>query len=350
MKGIVIGIDLGDKKNSICVLDRNGDIVEVLEISNTTKAITKYFNKYKDKKVSVVLEASTHSPWVSRLIEGMGHKVLVGNPRKLRAIWASEHKSDVRDAEMLARIGRFDSKLLYPIKHRGADTQTDLAVLKARDCLVKSRTSMINHVRATIKACGGRIKSCSAASFHKRAFEAVPEKLQPAMGPLISFIHQLTEQIKKQDKQISQLCTDKYEETWLPQQIKGVGPVTALAFMLTIEDARRFKKSRAVGPYVGLTPRRDQSGETDKELRITKAGSGYLRRLLVGSAHYIMGPFGPDCELRRFGMRIAASGSKKAKRRAVVAVARKLSCIMHRLWVTAEIYDPFYNSKNKQAA
>ena len=306
MKDIVIGIDLGDKKNSICVLDKKGEIVEVTEVSNTTKAMTKYFYKYKDKEVSAVLEASTHSPWVSRLIEEMGHKVLVGNPRKLRAIWASEHKTDVRDAEMLARIGRFDPKLLYPIKHRGVDTQADLAVLKARDCLVKSRTGMINHVRATIKATGGRIKSCSAASFHKRAFEAVGKELQPALGSLISFIQQLTEQIKKYDKQIGQLCQEKYGETWLLQQISGVGPVTALAFVLTLEDAHRFKKSRKVGPYLGLTPRRDQSGETDKELRITKAGNGYLRRLLVGSAHYIMGPFGPDCELRRFGMRIAA--------------------------------------------
>jgi len=359
MKDIVIGIDLGDKKNSICVLDKKGDIIEVLDVSNTTKAMTRYFSKYKEKKVLAVLEAGTHSPWVSRLIEDMGHKVLVGNPRKLRAIWASEYKTDVRDAEMLARIGRFDPKLLYPIKHRGGDTQADLDVLKARDCLVRSRTSMINYVRSAVKATGGRIKSCSAASFHKRAFEAVPEKLQPALGSMIGFIYQLTEQIRKYDKQIERLCKQKYDETWLLQQISGVGPVTALAFVLTIEDPRRFKKSRKVGPYVGLIPRRDQSGETDKQLRITKAGSGYLRRLLVGSAHYIMGPFGPDCELRRFGMRIAISGSKKAKRRAVVAVARKLSCVMHarklscvmhRLWITAEVYDPFYNSNNKQAA
>lgn len=235
-ESIIIGIDLGDKKNYVCVLDRNGDIVEALDVSNTAKAMTRYFNKHEDKNVLAVLEASTHSPWVSRLIEGMGHKVLVGNPRKLRAIWATEYKTDVRDAEMLARIGRFDPKLLYPIKHRGSDTQADLGILKARDCLVKSRTSMINHVRATVKATGGRIKSCSAESFHKRAFEAVPEELQPALGSLISFIQQLTEQIRKYDKQISQLCVNKYEETWLLRQINGIGPVTALAYMLTLEE------------------------------------------------------------------------------------------------------------------
>ena len=155
--------------------------------------------------------------------------------------------------------------------------------------------------------------------------------------------------IKKFDKQIEHICTEQYPETELLRGIKGVGPLTALAFILTLEDPTRFDKSRQVGCFLGLTPRRDQSGETDKQLRITKAGNPYLRRLLVGSAQYILGPFGEDCNLRKFGLRLASRGGKNAKRRAVVAVARKLAVLMHRLWQHGLIYDPFYNPQQRLA-
>ena len=349
MKASVIGIDLGDKKNTICVLDKDGNCIENCEVSNLTGAMTQYFEKYTHKVV-VVLEAGTHSPWVSKLIEPLGHEVLIGNPRKLRMIWNSKNKSDMRDAQMLARIGRFDPQLLHPIKHRSSDAQADLCVIKARDCLVQSRTSMINHVRGIVKTTGQRLKSCSSASFHKRAFEHLPDQQRSALEPLLRLIKDLTEQIKAYNKQIELLCENKYNETWLLRQITGVGPITALAFVLTIEEKERFEKSRTVGAFLGLTPKRDQSGDTDKQLRITKAGNGYLRQLLVSCAHYILGPFSKDCELKQFGERIAARGGKNAKRRAVVAVARKLSCVMHRLWVTGEVYDPFYTSKAQQAA
>jgi transposase len=113
-----------------------------------------------------------------------------------------------------------------------------------------------------------------------------------------------------------------------------------VAFLLTIEDPARFAKSREVGPYVGLVPKQDESGESSPQLGITKTGDVMLRRLLVGSAHYILGPFGEDCDLRRQGMKLAARGGKNAKRRAIVAVARKLAVLLHRLWVTGEVYQP----------
>ncbi len=350
MKDIVIGIDLGDKKNSVCVLDKDGNIVETVEVTNTRQAITKYFNKYKNEKVLAVIEAGMHSAWVSLLIEEMGHRVLVGNPRKLRAIWAGENKTDTRDAEMLARIGRFDTKLLYPIKHRSRDAQADFAMIKARDAIVRVRANLVNYVRSAVKGMGLRIKSSSTESFHKRAMEEIPDELKPALEPLIRTIREQTDEIKGYDREIDLLCKNKYDETLLLRRISGIGPLTALAYVLTIEDPTRFKKSRMVGAFIGLTPKRDQSGETDKQLRITKAGNDYLRRLLVGSSQYIMGPFAKDCALRRFGMQIAARGGKNAKRRAVIAVARKLACLMHRLWTTGEIYDPFYKIKVEEAA
>jgi len=271
--------------------------------------------------------------------------VVVGNPRKLRAIWATGNKSDVRDAEMLGRIGRFDRNLLYPIHHRGEQAHADLAVLKARDALVQGRSALINHVRSTVKGVGERIPSCSSECFDRRARGTLPRELAGALLPILETIGDLSRRIREYDSQIERLSTEQYPETESLRQIQGVGPVTALAFVLSLEEPERFEKSRSVGAYLGLTPRRDQSGQVDKQLRISKAGDEYVRRLLVGCAHYILGPFGQDSDLRRFGLKLAARGGKNAKRRAVVAVARKLSVLMHRLWAKHEKYELLYNAR-----
>ncbi len=297
--------------------------------------------------MTVAIEAGTHSPWVSRELERCGCKVLIGNPRKLRVIWSSVQKSDVRDAEMLARIARFDPGLLSPIRHRGEQAQADLAVIKARDILVRTRTGLVNHVRGILKSMGRRVPSCGTPSFARKAREHLPEVLLDPLLPILEQIEAITDKIRYYDRKIKALSEERYPETFLLAQVSGVGPITALAFILTLEEPQRFEKSRQVGVFLGLTPRRDQSGQTDKQLRITKAGNGYLRQLLVSGAHHILGPFGVDSELRRFGLRIAGSGGKNAKRRAVVAVARKLSVLLHRLWVTGEVYDPFYKRHNR---
>jgi len=151
-------------------------------------------------------------------------------------------------------------------------------------------------------------------------------------------------------QQVKKISEEKYPETELLRAIKGVGPITALAFVLILEDPERFSKSRQVGSFIGLTPSRDQSGEIDKQLRITKAGNPLLRRLLVGAAQYILGPFGEACDLRRFGLKLSARGGKNAKRRAVVAVARKLTVLLYRLWRHGEIYGPLYTAKRKNLA
>ncbi|MCG2659420.1 MAG: IS110 family transposase [Kiritimatiellae bacterium] len=347
-KGITVGMDMGDKNHSVCVLDADGEVLARATVTNTGKAIRKYFGELEPCRVA--LEAGTHSGWVSRLLEGLGHKVLVGNPRKLRVIWDSDEKDDDRDAEMLARIARFDPHLLYPIHHRSQQAQSDLAVIKARDMLVKSRTILIAHARGAVKSTGQRISKCSAEAFHIRLLEEMPAELMPALEPIMKSIADLTCRIRHYDKVLDKLCTEKYPETEGLRAISGVGPVTTLAFILTIDESSRFDKSRAIGPFLGLTPKRDQSGQTDKQLRITKAGDAYLRRLLVGCAQYILGPFGPDCDLRRFGMKLAARGGKNAKRRAVIAVARKLAVMMHHLWKSGAAYDPFYQQNRKKKA
>jgi transposase len=262
-------------------------------------------------------------------------------------IYDNPRKGDRADAEILARIARLDPDLLFPIHHRSPQAQADLAIIRSRDALVRSRTLLINHVRGTVKSFGSRLPSCSADSFSKRVTASIPEPLRPALLPLLETIAALTQQIRACDRQIETLCETQYPETRSLQQISGVGPLTALAFVLTLEDPSRFSKNRHLGPALGLVPRRDQSGDRDPQLPITKTGNAFLRRLLVGSAHYVLGPFGPDCDLRRWGLRLAERGGKNAKKRAVVAVARKLAILLHHLWKTGEIYDPFYGSQKE---
>jgi transposase len=348
MENVTIGMDLGDKKNVVCVLNSTGDKIDSCSIVNTAKSIRKYFSKYT--KSTAIVEAGTHSPWISRLLEQMGFKVIVANARKLRFIWQTTNKSDQRDAEMLAEVGQLKPKLLYPIEHRGEQAQVDLALIKARDILVKTRTCLINHVRCTVKSLGERIPVCGSATFHKKAKKHLSEILKEALSPIVKQIEMLSGSIKGYDCQIIKVSQARYPAAQSVGQIPGVGPVTSLAFILTLEDAERFNKSRDVGPFIGLTPKRDQSGDTDKQLRITKAGNRYLRQLLVNCSHYILGYRGEDCDLRRYGQRICDRGGKIAKRKAVIAVSRKLSVLMHHLWRTGVVYEPLFNPQKGSEA
>jgi transposase len=289
----------------------------------------------------VAIEASTHSPWVSRLLSELGHEVLVGNPRKLRMIYRNARKCDAHDAQMLARICRMDPALLCPIQHRGRQAQVDMTVLKSRNALVETRTRLVNHVRSLVKSVGERLPSCQAEAFHRKMGAFIPEDLKSALLPMLEILKKVTEKILAYDKAIAELSVQRYPECEVLQSIQGIGPITSLAYVLTIEDPTRFEKSRDVGAYLGLVPRLDQSGNMDPQLRITKTGCAYLRRLLVSAAQYILGPFAQDSKLRKWGLELCARGGKNGKKRAVVAVARKLCVLMHRLWMDGTFWEPF---------
>jgi transposase len=222
-----------------------------------------------------------------------------------------------------------------------------LAIIRSRQALVDCRTQLVNHVRGAVKSFGHRLPKCPARSFHKRAPEHIPEALLPALGPILEQIGSLTERIRDYERRLEAICQERYPETELLRQVEGIGPLTALTFVLTVEDPYRFEKSRSVGAYLGLVPARDQSGDKDPQKPISKEGDEMLRKLLVGSAHYILGPFGSDSDLRRHGEKIASRGGKNAKKRAAVAVARKLSVLLHRLWVSGEVYDPLHNAHRR---
>lgn len=335
---ITVGLDLGDRESRFCELDAQGAVGAEGRLRTTRAALERQFGARP--RLRIVLEVGTHSPWVSRTLAALGHEVLVANPRQVRLIYAADRKSDRIDAETLARLGRLDPRLLRPIRHRGAQAQADLAQIRARDALVRARTQLINHGRGAVKAVGERLPASSAPAFAGKVAPHVPLALQPALAPVLAMTATLTTQIRTLERQLEVVATLRYPETAQLQQVAGVGLLTALCYVLTLEDPTRFRKSREVGPYLGLCPRQADSGGHQPQLRITKRGDAMLRRLLVNGAQYILGPFGPDCVLRRKGLALAARGGKNAKKRAVVAVARRLAVLLHRLWVSGAVYEP----------
>jgi transposase len=338
LTGLVCGLDLGDKSSQLCVCTAAGEIVERAKVATTTPSLSRRFQSCAAMRIAV--EAGTHSPWVSRLLAQWGHEVIVANPRKVRLIGNSRRKNDRIDAQSLADLASVRPRLLFPIEHVSAQAQQDRAVLRARDALVRARASLIGHVRGLVKAMGSRLPSCSAEAFARKAQTTLPDSLAVAVLPLLEQVSGMSTTIRAYDKQVKELLRTRYPQAAVLQQIRGVGPITALAFVLCLGDPKRFSKSRQVGAYFGLVPAQRDSGQCAPQLRISKEGNPFVRRLLVQCANYILGRFGEDSDLRRFGQRIAGSGAKNAKKRAIIAVARKLSVVLHHLLVTQQAYLP----------
>jgi transposase len=334
-----IGIDIGDKYCQVCVLDGAGATRKEMRVGTTRRAIERALATWPAARV--VMETGTHSGWIARLLKGAGYDVIVAHARQVQLITQSDRKNDRFDAEQLARLGRVDPKLLRPVEPRCEQRARDMTVLRSRDALVRMRTLAINDARGLAKSLGNRLPACSSGSFPNRVRRELTDPAVFAGLPeMLDVIERLSASIRALEQQIERMCRDQYPETALLRQVAGIGSVTALAFALTIGDPQRFPKSRTVGSYLGLCPRQRDSGQRRSQLSITKGGDRQLRRLMVQAAHYILGPFGPDTELRRVGLRLAARGGKAAKKRAVVAVARKLAVLLHRLWVTGEQYQP----------
>lgn len=332
-------MDLGDRRHHVCVLDEAGEILAEEAIVNTREVLSAFCARYPG--ATVVMETGTHSPWVSRLVATLGHPVIVANARKLRAISQSQTKSDREDAQMLARLGRADPKLLCPIRHRSEATQRALVRLKVREALVRNRVNLINSVRFLLKSLGVFVSSSiKAQAFARKVRTQLGAEDSALVAPLLTAVDALNAEIKQLDVELETVARERYPVTERLRQIPGVGPLTALCFVLTLESSDHFAHARCAGPYLGLVPERDQSGLSDKQLGITKAGHVQMRCLLVNCAHYILGPFGPPCRLREAGERIAARGGKSAKKRAVIAVARKLAVTLLALWKTGADYQP----------
>ena len=342
-----VGIDLGDRFSRYCMVNADGEVMEEGRMATTVAALERHFVGEARQRIAV--ECGTHSPWVSRLLRGMGHEVWVANARKIRAITASESKNDRNDAEKLARFAAYDPQLLSPIQHRSPERQRDLNLLQARDTLVRARTMLVNALRGVDQERRPPAAEVFDGRVCRVAGKAIPAGYELAARPLIEQVAQLSAQIQQMDKQIEALAK-RYPEVERLRSVPGVGPVIATAYVLTLDSPTAAGKSRAVGAFLGLRPRQSQSGQSDPQHRISKTGNDYLRRLLVQAAHYILGPFAPDSQLRRWGLKLAASGGKRGKKRAVVAVARKLAVLLHTLWRRGERFRPFPEPASKVAA
>jgi transposase len=276
------------------------------------------------------------------LLSELGHEVIVANARKVRLIGESRKKDDRLDAQTLARLARIDPELLYPVKHRSVQAQADLT-------LIRARTGLVNTARGLAKSYGERLRGCNVRNMNPEKAEGLSPELQRALEPLLSAIEELSERIGEYKDRIEALAQTSYPQVELLKQIKGVGTLIALTFLLTLEDPHRFRKSRDVGCYLGLQPGRRNSGQSEPQLHISKEGDPYLRTLLVQGAQHILGPFGVDCDLRRWGLKLAERGGRNGKKRAIVATARKLAVLLHHLWVSGEVYEPLHHASRMTA-
>ena len=345
---LTIGLDLGDRNSWYCVLEEGGQIQLEQRVRTSAKGLQEVFGAMPRSRIA--LETGTHSPWISRLLSELGHEVIVANARKVRLIGESRKKDDRMDAQTLARLARIDPELLCPVQHRSRQAQADLTVIRARAGLVRARTGLVNTARSLAKSYGERLRGCNVRNMNPEKAEGLSPELQTALEPLLAGIAELSEQIREYNERIENLAQESYPQVALLKQIKGVGTLIALTFLLTLEDPHRFLKSRDVGCDLGLQPGRRKSGQSEPQLHISKEGDPYLRTLLVQGAQHILGPFGVDCDLRRWGLKLAERGGKSGKKRAIVATARKLAVLLHHLWVSGEMYEPLHNSSRTTIA
>src|SRR5215467_9099733 len=345
---ITVGLDLGDRNSRYCVLNEHGEAILERSLATTSKGLDQVFGSMC--RCRVALEVGTHSPWVSRHLAKLGHEVIVANARRVRLISDSSRKNDKLDAKTLARLARIDPQLLSPVRHRSEQAQADLIMIRARAALVEARTALINSVRGLTKSYGERLPGCASYQVCEELADSLSGPLQAALAPFLTEVESLTERIREYDQKLEELALERYPEVELLKQVQGVGTLIALTFVLTVEDPHRFRSSREAGCYAGLRPKRRESGQSRPQLGISKEGDPYLRKLLVQGAHCILGRFGQDSDLRRWGLKLAARGGKNAKKRAIVAVARKLAVLLHKLWISGERYEPLRIANRPQTA
>ncbi len=345
---LTIGLDLGDRTSHYCILDEAGEVILEHSLPTTPKGVLQVFRRIPRSRIA--LETGTHSPWISRQLTAMSHEVIVAHARNVQLIGESSRKDDRFDARTLARLARIDPGLLGPVRHRSAEAQIHLTVIRARATLVSARTALVNAARGLTKSYGQRLRKCGTGQMNCEIAKELSQELRDALEPLLKGIESLNDRIAEYDQRIEQIAKEVHPEVALLKQVKGVGTLIALTYVLTLDDPQRFRRSRDAGCFLGLRPGRRNSGRSEPQLHISKEGDSYLRTLMVQGAQYILGPFGQDSDLRRWGLKLAERGGKNAKKRAVVAVARKLAVLLHKLWVSGEVYEPLRNTPKAMSA
>lgn len=337
------GIDLHAEYSQVCILDEDGEVMETSRVRTSRKALERFFCR---DRMRVALEAGGSSPWVSRLLGSLGHEVVVCSPRRVRLIAESSLKNDKVDAEVLARLVRLDPEFLKPIQHRSEQAQLLRGNLKVRSAMVEARTKWINTIRGLLRSFGYNVSGKVAHTFVERVdLMKLPDDLRAVIAPLLEQLDLLTGEIERRNEQLEEMVKELPEVEHL-REIPGVGPVVATYFVLTIDDPGRFKNSRDVASFFGLRPSMRESASVSQFGRITKEGDPEMRRLLVQAAHALLRTRA-DSQLKQWALALA---ERKGKSKAVVALARKLAVLMHRLWVTGEVYQSFPQQEASQAA
>lgn len=325
-----IGIDVGDKNSKICVMTKAGGarrVVETTTIATTPDALRAYLAG-KDPSWPVTFECGTHCRWMERTVRGTGRRAIVANPTRIRQITESNTKNDRNDARELARLTLADVELLHPVRLRGEPYHRMLQLLAARDGLIAVRTQLVNQMRGFAKTAGFRLGRCPAGRVHALDRAEWPADFEELTFPTRRLLETLGEQIAAYDAMIDRLAATPDFRAMVERvgEIFGVGRIGAATLVAEIGgDPGRFARARDAGAYFGLVPAQDQSGETDRQRRTTKAGSGFARRILVELAQVVMKPNSRDTDLKLRGMRICARGGRVARRKAVVAVARGIA-------------------------
>jgi transposase len=338
---LTIGLDLGDNTFSVCVLSNSGHIENEGTHPTNPDEVRALFESFRGRHVRVVFEVGSQSRWVQKLARECGiEDVIAADPRKLKLISQSLKKTDRRDAYILARAGQSLPELLSPVEHVSDEIFADRALLETRDLLVRNRTQIICRIRSLTKAHGGKLAACSPESFHRKVTEQIPEPMHFACKPLLQVLAALDQQISELEKSLCKLAKEKYPIVAKLQDIPGVGIIIALSFVLSVGDPSRFEDTRQIGAYFGLTPRKKQSGNSNPQLGITKAGNGAMRKRLVLGAHCLISR-GEDCGLKRWGIALCERGARSSKKRAVIALARKLAVVMLAVWKSGADFDPW---------
>jgi transposase len=344
---LTIGVDLGDRWSFYCVLDEAGKIILEQKLPTTPEAMRHTFSGIPRSRIA--LETGTHSPWISRLLTELGHEVIVAHAQNVRLIVKSQRKDDRMDARTLARLARIDPELLSPVRHRSAQAQLHLTEIRARAGLVSARTALVNAARGLVKSHGERLRKYGTQRVSREITSGLSTELREALQPLLREVESLNERIQEYDRRIERMAKERYPETALLKQVKGVGDLIATTYILTLEDPQRFRKSRDAGCFVGLQPGRRNSGESEPQMHISKEGDEYLRTLLVQGAHYILGPFGEDSDLRRWGQRLAARGGKNQETSGGGGGAQAGGPATS-VVVSGEVYEPLRNSQKAMSA
>jgi transposase len=345
---LTIGLDLGDRSSFYCVLNGAGEVILEERVATNPEAVKKTFSTMPRSRIA--LETGTHSPWVSRLLSDLGHEAIVAHARNVRLIGESRQKDDRLDAQALARLARIDPQLLSPIQHRSAQAQADLSVIRARYALVRARTALVCAARGLTKSFGERIRGRNPKGFSPATGETLSPQLQVALAPLLSALETITARIREYDAQIEKTRRGELPGRGSAEAGQGRRDADCTDVHPDAGDPRRFRKSRDAGCYVGLQPGRRNSGQSQPQLHITREGDSYLRMVLVQGAQHILGPFGEDSDLRRWGLKLAERGGKSGKKRAIIAVARKLAVLLHHLWISCEEYEPLHNTRKRRLA